>query len=1216
MEKFTHLHLHTQYSLLDGFCDIPKLVKRIKELDMDSVAITDHGAMFGAIDFYTECKSQGIKPILGCEIYTSERSMHQKESNYDKNNYHLVLLAKNEIGLHNLFKIVTLGYSEGFYFKPRVDYDLLKQYSEGIIALTACIAGQVPSLILRDDIDGAERVLMKLADIFGKEDLYVEIQDHGLEEEKRSNAVLIRFAEKHGLKLVATNDAHYINKEDAEYHDILLCVQTATTIEDPKRMRFPNDEFYIKSAEEMRSLFADVPEAITNTHEIADKCDIEIVFHDYHLPKYELAAGIQAKDYLKELCVEGLQKKYNDITAELKQRLEYELSVIDNMGFNDYFLIVWDLVKYAKDSGIPVGPGRGSAAGSLVSYCLNITEVDPIRFNLIFERFLNSERVSMPDIDIDFCSDKRDRVKEYLINKYSSDNAAQIITFGTLKARQAVRDVGRSMGISYSDTDKVAKEIPEGPKVTIESAIADNPHLQAMIGENDQVHRLIDISKALEGCPRQASIHAAGVVITDKPLSDYVPLYLNRDGSLATQFTMTTIEHLGLLKMDCLSLRNLSIIQDTLENIRHSQNIALALDKISFEDQKVYALISKGDTSGIFQLESSGMRSFMQKLKPDTFEDIIAGIALFRPGPMQFIDSYIENKKNPSKIKYIHQALEPILNVTYGCIVYQEQVMQIVRDLAGYSLGQSDNVRKAMSKKKEDVLSRQRQVFLHGDEKQGIVGCIANGIDEKSGNQIYDVMMDFGRYAFNRSHAAAYGIVTYQTAYLKTYYPVEFMAALITSVMGDDAKTRKYIHNLKDFDIVLLPVDINDSHRRFTVSNGKIRYGLLAIKGLGETAVNEILSTRKEKGRFTDFADFVNKMQFDSLNKRGVESLIKCGAFDTFGYKRNELLAIYDEYIDGVLHQRRKNIDGQMTLMDLMGGGADKTQLIMPKNIKAISQEELLIYEKEALGLYLSGHPMSKYEDVVNKYTTCDSLSLNPAPEADTDVDELPEVTIDNAAVEDGAFVVMGGIISAVKTSITKSGSMMAFVQAEDVYGSFETVVFPKVYEQSVVLLKKDIPVMIKGRVNRKDAGEASVIASSIYDLDDTRSLSSLKSVKNHVPVQKNHSTKGADAAGEQNRHLETGVRGPELSADLARIPKDAYVMIMLSKYNSALLPMIKNVMTANKGDVKIVLYDSESKKKFVAAQDIWIKNDLDVLRQIRAIIGFENVKIINNDAY
>lgn len=1207
-KRFTHLHLHTQYSLLDGLCNIKKLVSKAKQLGMDSMAITDHGAMFGAVEFYKECKAQGIKPIIGCEIYMSERGMLQKESQYDRNNYHLVLLAENEEGYKNLVKIVSTGYTQGYYYKPRVDFDILRQYSEGIIALTGCIAGKVPNHIIRDDIDGAMKHLEHFISIFGKDNLFVEIQDHGLPEEKKANEYLIKFANEKGLGLVATNDAHYIEKSDSVYHDVLLCVQTASTYDDPKRMKFPNDEFYVKSYDEMNELFKSVPEALQNTNLIADRCSYDFEFHNYHLPKFELPDGVDSKTYLRELCKKGLQEKYNEITSEIETRLDYELGVIDDMGFNDYFLIVWDFIRYAKEHGIPVGPGRGSAAGSIVSYSLSITEIDPIKYNLIFERFLNSERVSMPDIDTDICIENRHRIIEYIIDKYHEENVSQIITFGTLGAKQAIRDVGRSIGMSYADCDKVAKEIPARPGTTFESAFKENPVLQQMVDENAEIARLVEIARALEGCPRHASTHAAGVVISDKPLMEYLPLYVN-DGSVATQFNMTTVEELGLLKMDLLGLRNLTVIKDTIDNIKLSTGIDVDINNLATDDPKVYKLISKGDTLGVFQLEGAGMSAFMQNLQPDCLEDIIAGISLYRPGPMQYIDTYIINKKNTEGIKYLHHTLEPILNVTYGCMVYQEQVMQIVRDLAGFPLSESDNVRHAMSKKKKEEMKSYREIFINGDKAKGIPGCIQNGIDKQSANKIYDEMMDFASYAFNKSHAAAYAVVAYQTAYLKTYYPAEFLSALLSSVIGFDDKIVKYIRHLKDKNIALLSPDINESNERFTVVGGKIRYGLLAVKGLGENAASEIVRLRNEKGKFTDFTDFVSKMEFNFLNKRGIENLIKSGAFDYLGHTRRELLNAFSDYIDNTLRQRRQLVEGQMNLFDMVSNAADIAPALnaIPKT-KELETDELLFYEKESMGLYISGHPLKKYEEILERFITHDSISLNPQRD-DDDIEDVKE----DETLQNDREVIVGGMVSSIKTYMTKSDKPMAFVTMEDIYGIFEVVVFPKTYQDKSYLLKKDMPLIIKGRISKKDESSISVSASSIYDMSDARDIAHLKPL-NKENVQNNKKPPVNTIRNTAN-NKEKAVYKPKnnepANTKLESIPDSASVVIVLDDYVMSVLGELKNILLSNNGSIRVILHDKRSGKKYLADKNMWINNNIGILKDLRDIAGYENVKLV-----
>ncbi len=1214
---FAHLHVHTQFSLLDGFCKIKTLVARAKEMGMKALAITDHGVMFGVVDFYKECLNQGIKPIIGCEIYMAEREFSDKDPKIDRNNYHLILLAENNTGYKNLAKVVSKAYTHGYYYKPRADYNVLREHSEGIICLTACIAGRVPQNLLRDDFEGAEKELLTLCDIYGKNNVYVELQDHGLMEEKKSNEGLIRLARKHDLKLVATNDAHYINKSDSGYHDILLCIQTASSYDDPKRMKFPNEEFYLKSEDEMRRLFPDVPEAITNTAEVAERCNVSFEFHNYHLPKYTLPDGVTAKDYLRSLCEEGCIKKYGSITEEIRKRLDYELGVIDKMGFNDYFLIVWDFIKYAKDNGIAVGPGRGSAAGSVVSYSLNITEIDPIKYSLIFERFLNEERVSMPDIDVDFCIENRHKVLEYVVEKYGETNVAQIVTFGTLGAKQAIRDVGRSIGMSYTDCDRVAKEIPSRPGTTIDSALAESPELKKMVETEPAVARLVDTAKALEGCPRHTSTHAAGVVISDRDVSDYVPLYVN-DGNVATQYIMTTIEELGLLKMDFLGLRNLTVIVDALETIKRSQGIELDIRKIPLDDPKVYSLISKGDTLGIFQLESTGITNFMKNLQPDTLEDIIAGISLYRPGPMQYIDSYVVNKKNPSQIKYIHPTLEPILNVTYGSMVYQEQVMQIVRDLAGFSMAESDNVRRAMSKKKHDKMKEYREYFVHGNAEKGITGCVANGIDEASANKIYDEMEDFASYAFNKSHAAAYSVVTYQTAYLKTYYPAEFLAALMSSVIGFDDKLVKYIKHLKDKNIDLLSPDINESQERFTVVDGKIRYGLLAVKSLGANAVKEIIAVREAKGKFIDFNDFVNKIEYTAINKRGIENLIKSGAFDSLGHYRSELLQTFSEKVDAVQRERKQLVEGQMNLFDMIGSSAiqaaPSSQGSSKNGFKELEIDELLRFEKEATGLYISGHPLTKYEGITKRLVNCDSSMLVPSIEENMDEDGESKVEF---LVEDGKSVYLAGLVASIKTYMTKGANpaLMAFVTLEDIYGTFEIVVFSKLYEKKAAIIKKDMPLLIKGNISIRDGSSVTVKVSDIYSIEDESSVSKLKpfeKTETQDTNSKNDNKKTPQRAkeGEKKCEASSEVHAPKHTQTLEKIPENANVVIILNDYVVNILGEVKEVLMSNNGGVRVILYDKTSGKKFLADRSMWISNDISVLCKIRDLVGDENVKL------
>ena len=1016
---FTHLHVHTEYSLLDGAARIKDVVAKARELGMTSLAITDHGVMFGVIDFYRECIKNGIKPIIGCEVYTAARTMDDKDAEKDKHQGHLVLLAKDNTGYHNLIKIVSESYTRGFYYKPRVDKELLRRYSEGIIALSACLAGNIPRFLMQRNYEAAKQEAVELADIFGKDNFYLEVQNQGLEEEAAILPDLKRLSQELELPIVATNDVHYVNQEDAKAQDVLLCIQTLSTVDDPDRMKFPNDEFYLKSEKEMRSLFAGVEGACDNTEKIAERCNVEFTFGQLHLPEFDVPDGKTAGQYLDELCDAGLKDRYGDKAEELRERLDYELSVINQMGYVEYFLIVWDFINYAKNNGIMVGPGRGSAAGSIVSYVLRITDIDPIKYGLIFERFLNPERVSMPDIDIDFCYERRHEVIDYVIDKYGEDKVAQIITFGTMKAKAAVRDVGRALNVSYGETDAIAKAIPFDLKMTIDKALELNPDLKNMYETNPTVAKVLDMSRALEGMPRHASTHAAGVVISKKSINEYVPLYLAEKG-VSTQFPMTTIEELGLLKMDFLGLRNLTVIRDALEMIKENHGIDIDFSRMSYDDPAVYELIASGNTQGVFQLESAGMTQFMKNLRPDCFEDIVAGISLYRPGPMGSIPTYIENKKNPAKISYIDKKLEPILSVTYGCLVYQEQVMQIVRDLAGYTYGRSDLVRRAMGKKKMDVMLEEKQNFIYGrDNEDGSVdikGCIRNGVPEKAAEEIYSQMVTFAQYAFNKSHAAAYAVVGYETAYLKTHYPVEFMAALMTSVMGEPKHIAKYMKNCAEMGIEVLPPSVLDSNVKFTVENGKIRFGMMAVKNVGEGVIREIIRAREEKGRATDIYRFIENLDIHEINKKAIESLIKAGAFDCISENRAQLLAVYENIIESAQNSARKNIAGQMSLFQMNSEEMEIENLTgrLPE-VSNFPKEILAAMEKEMLGVYLTWHPLNEHIEHIEKLVTHTSDSL--------DTDEA-----DSGNITDGMKVTMAGIISKKKCSQQKTTNVWHFL--------------------------------------------------------------------------------------------------------------------------------------------------------------------------------------------
>lgn len=1089
---FTHLHVHTEYSLLDGAARITDVVARAKELGMDSLAITDHGVMFGVIDFYKECKKQGIHPVIGCEVYTAARTMADKDPDKDKYQGHLVLLAKDNEGYKNLIKIVSAGFTKGFYYKPRIDKDMLRAHSDGIIALSACLAGNVQNRLLNRDYAGARKEAAELLDIFGPGNFYLELQDQGLQEEAFINPEIVRLSKELGIPMVCTNDVHYVRQSDAEAHDVLLAIQTATSIYDEHRMRFPNDQFYLKSEEEMRKLFDGIaPDAVNNTEKIAKECNVEFTFGEYHLPEFLPPEGKTNQQYLRELCAEGLKDRYDTVTAQLQKRLEYELGVIESMGYVEYFLIVWDFINFAKNSGIMVGPGRGSAAGSLVAYCLRITDIDPIRYNLIFERFLNPERVSMPDIDVDFCIERRGEVIDYVKRKYGEANVSQIITFGTMKAKAAVRDVGRALDMSYADTDKIAKAIPFDLHMTIEKALNTNPELKAMYDSDERVAKVLDMSRALEGMPRHASTHAAGVVISRLPLDEYVPLYMT-DKGVATQFNMTTIEELGLLKMDFLGLRNLTVIRDALELIRQDCGDTIDFARMGYDDRAVYDMIARGNTEGVFQLESAGMTSFMKNLKPTCFEDVVAGISLYRPGPMDSIPTYIANKKDPKRIKYVTPELAPILDVTYGCLVYQEQVMQIVRDLAGYSFGRSDIVRRAMSKKKRDVMLQEKEYFIHGkDDENGnieIMGCVRNGISQEAAESIFADMETFAQYAFNKSHAAAYAVVAYETGYLKKYYAVEFMAALMSSVMGDATSISKYIRNCEEMGIEVLPPDINESSKKFTVVNGKIRFGLMGVKNVGENAIENIIETRETKGEPEDIFRFISNIDVSVVNKKAVESLIKAGALDCLNPNRAAHLAVYERLMEGAQNDARRNIAGQMSLFQTsseeMNTGDTSGQL--PK-VENFSKKVLLSMEKEMLGVYITDHPLNEYAGRIDKLATVTAKDLQAVGTADDEDADMAEAGMaeGGADIYDGMKVVMAGMITGKKNLVTKNNKMMAFVDMEDLYGPVEVVVFPNVYERCQQDIMPDKVVIIKGKLNFKEGEVPKLLADSVVDMDE-----------------------------------------------------------------------------------------------------------------------------------
>ncbi|MDK2810613.1 MAG: polymerase subunit alpha [Petroclostridium sp.] len=1162
MKSFVHLHVHTQYSLLDGACRIKDLVKKAKDLGMDSIAITDHGVMYGVIEFYKEAKKEGIKPIIGCEVYTAARSRHDRVSELDGNQGHLVLLAKDITGYKNLMNIVSIGFTEGFYYKPRIDFEILEKYHEGLIALSACLGGDIPKALLNGNYEQAKQLTYKYAGIFGKDNFYLELQDHGIHEQRIVNQQLVKLSKETGIGLVATNDIHYISKEDAKNQDVLVCIQTGKTVDEEDRLKFETSEFYLKSAEEMVELFPFALEAIENTVKIAERCNVEFEFGKLHLPSYHVPDNIEPFDYLAGLCQQGLKARYGEITPEIQHKLNYELEVIKNMGYVDYFLIVWDFIKYARDHGIMVGPGRGSAAGSLVSYCLGITNIDPIKYNLLFERFLNPERISMPDIDIDFCYERRQEVIDYVIGKYGEDRVAQIITFGTMAARAAIRDVGRALNIPYADVDIVAKHIPFELGMTIDRALEVNSDLKKMYENDERVRQLIDTAKALEGLPRHASTHAAGVVISKEPISTYVPLQKN-DDNITTQFPMGTLEELGLLKMDFLGLRTLTVIRDAVNMIKQSKNIEIDINSISFDDKPVFEILCQGYTEGVFQLESAGMKQFMKELQPQSLEDIIAGISLYRPGPMDQIPRYIRNKNNPHEIRYKHPLLENILNVTYGCIIYQEQVMQIVRELGGYSLGRADLVRRAMSKKKADVMEKEKNNFIYGivDETGEVIlpGAIRRGVEERVAEEIFDEMMDFAKYAFNKSHAAAYAVIAYQTAWLKCYYPTEFMAALLTSVLDNSTKVSQYIQECKRLGIKLLPPDINESYDGFTVSGNCIRFGLVAVKNVGRNIIRDVVEERTTRGAFKSFRDFCERMSEKDLNKRLIESLIKCGAFDCFGVYRSQLMAVYEKIIDSIGQNKKRNLDGQISLFcnEFNSRHNFSVNDDLPQ-IKEYPVKVLLSMEKETIGLYLSGHPLDPYRiqlDQVINATTADILSLE---------ENISETNLNHSTkvLADGTEVILGGIIISKKTKTTKNNSLMAFITLEDLFGTIEVIVFPKILDKYYNYIIEDNIVTIKGRISIREEEQPKILCEEIMPLK--------------------------------------------------MISKAKKLYIKIRSKNNNILDRVTPVLRFFNGDTPVYVYFEENEKITVASRDMWVNlNDL-LITELKNIVGDECIKVVD----
>ncbi len=1146
---FTHLHVHTEYSLLDGSNKIKEYVKRIKELGMDSGAITDHGVMYGVIDFYKEARANGIKPILGCEVYVAPDSRFDKELTGGEDRYHhLVLLAENNTGYSNLMKIVSIGFTEGYYYKPRVDMEVLNKYHEGIIALSACLAGEVPRLIVKGLYQEAKNCVQKYLDCFGRGNYFLELQDHGIPAQKTVNASLMRISKEMDIPLVATNDIHYTYAEDEKSHDILLCIQTAKKVSDSDRMRYDGGQYYVKSELEMRELFPYAQEAVTNTALIAERCNVEIEFGVTKLPRFEVPKGYDSWTYLNKICFDGLKERYPDDDGTFVEKLNYELDVIKNMGYVDYFLIVWDFINWSRENGIPVGPGRGSAAGSIVSYCLQITNIDPIRYGLLFERFLNPERISMPDIDIDFCYERRQEVIDYVSQKYGADKVVQIITFGTMAAKGVIRDVGRALDLPYNFCDSIAKMIPNELNITIERALEINPEFRELYKNDEQVHYLIDMCKRLEGLPRHTSMHAAGVVICQRPADELVPLSRGSDGSITTQFPMTTIEELGLLKMDFLGLRTLTVIKNAVENVEKTTGIFIDVDKIDYDDKKVLASLGTGKTDGVFQLESQGMKNFMKELKPQSLEDVIAGISLYRPGPMEFIPAYIRGKNNHAEVTYACPQLEPILAPTYGCIVYQEQVMQIVRDLGGYTMGRSDLVRRAMSKKKASVMEQERANFVHGNEAEQVPGCTANGIPEAVADHIYDTMIDFAKYAFNKSHAACYAVVAYQTAYLKYYYPVEFMAALLTSVIDNSSKVSEYIMVCRSMGIKILPPDINEGEVGFSVSNAAIRYALTAIKNVGRPIINAIVEERRAHGAYQSLKDFIERTQGNDVNKRAIENFIKAGAFDSFGATRKQHMSVYVQILEDITHSKRGITAGQLSLLDIVSDEQREELEIKLPDVGEYEKELLLSFEKEVLGFYVSGHPMEEYQALWEKHIS--------AKTSDFFLDE----ETNSVLLQDGATATIGGMIADKKIKYTKNDKIMAFLTLEDLVGSVEVIVFPNAYEKYSAQLMEDNKVFIEGRISVEEDRDGKLICEKVTSFCD-------------IPCK---------------------------------------VWIKFSNLNTYVEkePMLFDAIFDSDGKDSVVIYIEETRQKKTLPPNKNIQADSELLERLRALFGEGNVKV------
>ena len=1064
--SFVHLHVHTEYSLLDGACRIDRMMERVKELGQDAIAITDHGVMYGCIDFYKAAKAAGIKPIIGCEVYMARRRMSDRIHGVDNDPYHLVLLCKDRRGYENLCYMVSEAFLHGFYGKPRIDLDLLREHHEGLIALSACLAGAIPQYLMEESYDSAKEYALKMAQIMGEGNFYLELQDHGIPEQRAVNQGIHRIARETGLPLVVTNDAHYLRREDAKMQDVLLCIQTGKTVDDENRMKFPSDDFYLKSEEELRTLFPGCEEAFANTVQIAEKCNLDFVFHEYHLPSFPVPAGYTNEEYFRKLCYEGFQERYPEAPEEYKQRLEYEIGVISRMGYVNYYLIVWDFIHYAKQSGIPVGPGRGSGAASIVAYCMHITEVDPMKYALIFERFLNPERVSMPDFDTDFCQERRGEVIDYVCRKYGSDHVAQIATFGTMAARGAIRDVGRALDFSYAETDVVAKQVPSTPHITLREAIESSPKLKEMYTQDPRIHTLVDTAMSLEGMPRNTSTHAAGVVITADPVYTYVPLSTN-DDTVVTQYTMTTIEELGLLKMDFLGLRNLTVIRDAEQQIQ-GWKPNFSIDKIPDNDPETFAMLAEGKTQGVFQLESAGMTGVCVSMRASSIEDITAIVALYRPGPMESIPTFIANKLDARKVTYKTPLLEPILKVTYGCIVYQEQVIEIFRTLGGYTMGQADNIRRAISKKKMKVIEAERKTFVYGDPQQNIDGCIARGVPEAVGQSIYDEIVAFANYAFNKAHAVCYAVVSYQTAYLKCHYPRQYMAALMTSVLDSAEKISGYIAECKEIGIETLPPDINHSDDHFIVEGDSIRFGLGAVKNVGHGLIRTMVAKRNEGGPFKTLEDFLERMGDGELNKRAVENFIKCGAMDCFGYHRSELLSVYEKMMNAVSDTRKKNLEGQLGLFSMLSGREAAANIVIP-HMDELPRAELMAMEKETTGIYISGHPMDDYRQLLKN----------------TSVVPISALTGEECRFQDEQIVSIAGIVQTIKMKMTRNNTMMAYVTIEDDTASIELIVFSNALNEHGGYLRENAPVVVVGKLSLREDKEPQIIVNRVRPMSD-----------------------------------------------------------------------------------------------------------------------------------